>query len=125
MILCDTSIWIEFFRGKEPIFGIVSDGLAKCDILGLECVFGEVLQGVKGKQERRMVLDCWEALPKFDDVGLWLEAGEYSAIHGLPAKGVGLIDAAIAVATLKSSSLLWTLDKKLVSLLPGRHRFLP
>lgn len=125
MILCDTSIWIEFFRGNEPYFETVSTLLEKGNVLGLECIFGEILQGVKGKQERSIVLECWHALPKFQETGLWLEAGEYSTIHVLPARGVGLIDAAIAVATLKSSALLWTLDKKLASLLPGRHRFVP
>lgn len=86
-------------------------------------MFGELLQGVKGKQERKTVLDCWNSLPKMKEEDLWLEAGEYSAIHGLPAQGIGLIDAAIAVATLKTNSTLWTLDKKLISLIPIKYRF--
>lgn len=123
MILCDTSIWIEYFRGKSPYYDVVSSLLERGEALGLECVFGELLQGVIGKQERKLILECWDSLPKYREKGLWLEAGEYGAIHGFSGKGIGLIDAAIAIATLKSPAQLWTLDKKLNSTLPGRYRF--
>ena len=125
MIICDTSIWIEYFRGRVPYFEPVCSLLDRNEILGVECIFGELLQGVLGKQERKLILDVWENLPKFPETGLWLEAGEYSAIHSLPSRGVGLIDAAIAVATLKTKSSLWTLDKKLASLIPARQCFRP
>lgn len=94
-------------------------------MLGVECIFGELLQGVTAKQERRVVLQSWEGIHKLSEIGLWLQAGEYAAIQGLSTRGIGLIDAAIAVATLKSDSQLWTLDKKLVSLIAEKHRFTP
>lgn len=123
MILCDTSIWIEYFKAKSPYFDVVSSRLETGGILGLECIFGELLQGVLGRQERRIILECWDSLPTFSENGLWLEAEEYAAIHGFSAKGIGLIDAAIALTALKTSALLWTLDKKLQSAVPGRYRF--
>lgn len=123
MIICDTSIWIEYFRYSQPYFENVCGLLDGGEVLGLECVFGELLQGVKGKQERKIILECWDSLPKLSEVGLWLEAGEYAAIHGLSSRGIGLIDSAIVVATLKTHSLLWTLDKKLASLIPARRQF--
>ena len=121
MIILDTSIWIEFFRNRSPFFGAVGSLLESGEVLGLECVFGELLQGVIGKQERKIILECWDGIPKYTELNLWLEAGEYSAIHRLSTRGIGLIDAAIAVATLKTASSLWTLDKKLISILPGIH----
>ena len=99
--------------------------LDKGRVLGLEFIFGELLQGVTGKQERKLILECWDGIGKLSETGLWLEAGEYAAIHRLPTRGIGLIDATIAVATLKTGASLWTLDKKLNSLIPGRHRFVP
>jgi predicted nucleic acid-binding protein len=123
MIICDTSIWIEFFRNRSPYYDNLSAQLESEGVLGLECIFGELLQGVNGKKERNIILECWEGLPKYSEPNLWLEAGEYSAIHGLPARGVGLIDAAIAVAALKTGFPLWTLDKKLQSILPARSRY--
>ena len=125
MIICDTSVWIEYFRNRAPYFGTVCALLERGEVLGLECIFGELLQGVLGKQEREVILRCWEAIHKVSEVGLWLEAGEYAAIHGLSVRGVGLIDAVIACATFKSNSLLWTLDKKLSSVVPGKYRFTP
>jgi len=125
MIICDTSIWIEFFRERSPYFDEMYSLLEKGRVLGLECIFGELLQGATGKQERKHILEIWDNLPKFSQDGLWLEAGEYAAIHRISGKGIGLIDAAIALATLKVPAILWTLDKKLLSLVPGRYRFVP
>lgn len=125
MIICDTSIWIEYFRNHAPYYEFASTLLNRREILGVECIFGELLQGVIGKYERKIILECWEGIPKLSDTGLWLDAGEYAAIHGLSMRGIGLIDAVIAIATLKTNSLLWTLDKKLFSLIPGKHRFVP
>ncbi len=123
MIICDTSIWIEYFRNKSPYSKDVASALRKSEILGLECIFGELLQGVNDKQERKVILDYWESIPKTNEKGLWLEAGEYSAIHGLPGKGVSLVDAFIAIAAFKTDSKLWTLDKKLLALVPGKQRY--
>ena len=121
MVICDTSVWIEYFRGKNPYFDSVSALLSRREIIGLECVFGELLQGVMEKRERKVILECWDSLPKLSEAGLWLAAGEYAAIHRVSARGVGLVDAAIAVATLQTGSLLWTLDRTLAAVMPGRY----
>jgi predicted nucleic acid-binding protein len=123
MILCDTSVWIEYFRKRSPYFEILSSMLNKGNVLGLECIFGELLQGVIGKEERKIILECWKCIPHYEEGRLFLEAGEFSAIHRLQNRGIGLIDAAIAIATFRSNSALWTLDKKLLSLVPEKHRY--
>ena len=121
MIICDTSVWIEYFRGRRPYLEKVGAYLERLEVLGMECIFGELLQGAKGRQERSTIFKYWEVIPKMSEAGLWLEAGEYSAVQGLPSKGVGLIDAAIAVCTLKTEASLWTLDSKLSLLVPKKY----
>lgn len=123
MIICDTSIWIEYFKRRDPVFEIVSSLLEAREILGLECIFGELLQGVQGKEERKIILEYWNNIQKISEDSLFLEAGEFSAIHKLQNKGIGLIDSVIAIATFKSNSKLWTLDKKLLSIIPGKYKY--
>ncbi|GMO26182.1 MAG: hypothetical protein Ta2B_06280 [Termitinemataceae bacterium] len=51
MIILDTSVWIEFLRRNVKYFDPISQMLTKMDILAVEVVFGELLQGVKNKRE--------------------------------------------------------------------------
>lgn len=44
MILPDTTIWIEFFRGREPICADLARRMEDGDILAVAWVFGEILQ---------------------------------------------------------------------------------
>jgi len=34
------------------------------EVLAVECIFGELLQGAKNKQEKEIILDFWKYLPK-------------------------------------------------------------
>jgi predicted nucleic acid-binding protein len=51
MILVDTSIWIEFFKGNEPYFTKLKEIIESSDVLAHEVVFSELLQGCKNKTE--------------------------------------------------------------------------
>ena len=56
------------------------------EILAVECIFGELLQGVKEKSEKEILLKFWTHLPKehkehYENV--IIEAGEYSAKNKL------------------------------------------
>ena len=113
MILVDTSVWIEFLKKREPFHSQMKQYLERNEILAIECIFGELLQGAKNKREREIIDAYWRHLPKTDEQGLWIEAGRYSGEAGLPSKGVGLIDAVLLVASRRTGTQLWTLDKKL------------
>ncbi|MDR3170620.1 MAG: hypothetical protein LBU17_03210 [Treponema sp.] len=56
MIILDTSVWIEFLKKHEPYFSIISSLLAQREILAVECVFGELLQGIKTDEEQNIIL---------------------------------------------------------------------
>src|SRR3990172_4601718 len=114
MILADTSIWIEFLRAREPAFAAMALLLERQVVLGVECVFGELLQGARTTGERRTILAYWENVPKTDERQLWTEAGQCSGENNLLAKGVGLIDAAIIIAGRRTGARIWTLDEKLM-----------
>ncbi len=117
MVIADTSVWIEFLKNNEPIFSFFEDRLNNREILGIECVFGELLQGCANENEIKIVKEYWENLPKTDETTVWIEAGEYSGRNNLISRGVGLIDSVILVLAKRTKSKIWTLDKKLLKLL--------
>ena len=120
MIIADTSIWIEFLRGNPDLAPLMRSLLEDGRILALEPVFGELLQGARGEEERRVLHEYWEALPKTSENGLWIQAGRISSESGWIGKGLGLIDAVLVVAARTLSARLWTLDKKILRAIPPR-----
>lgn len=119
-IIADTGIWIEFLRNNPDIFAFMKELLEKSCIFGIECIFGELLQGVKSDRESKIILGYWEFLPKVDESCVWIEAGNYSNKNKLSEKGVGLIDCVLIVLSLKNNLKIWTLDKKLKGIVkPG------
>ena len=87
------------------------------EILGIGCVFGELLQGCANENEIKIVKGFWENIPKTDEANVWIEAGEYSGRNNLISRGVGLIDSVILILAKRIKSKIWTLDKKLLKLL--------
>ena len=124
-ILVDTSVWIEYFRGKPGYFSLCQGLLEKSQIKTLEVIFGELLQGALNKKESEILQSYYEYLPKINIADLAIFAGEYSRQHKLIGKGIGLIDSIIIVAALETNCKLWTLDKKLQNFIPDKFRFIP
>ena len=115
MILADTSIWIEFLRQSNSA---VNDRmllqLEEGDIFTLSAVFGELLQGVKNRDEYDLILDFWKSTPKIREDMLFIEAGKLSSTYKLLSNGIGLIDCYILAGAITSGIELWTLDKRLL-----------
>ena len=123
MVLADTSVWVEFLRGRPPYREGLSRLLKEGKVLAVEPVFAELLQGARDDRERVLLLEYWDNLPKPDVPDLWIMAGETSGRHRWTSKGVGLVDAAILTAARRTSSSLWTLDVRLKSLLKRAETF--
>lgn len=113
MIVADTSIWIDFFKGSLAHFTEMSIHLENREVLMPECIAGELLQGVRAKKEKDIILEYWSLLPTVSMDSLWVKAGIYSVEKKLVSKGIGLIDAVIITACRETESKLWTHDKKI------------
>jgi predicted nucleic acid-binding protein len=118
VIILDTTVWIEFLKKHEPYFTVISSLLEHKEILAVECVFGELLQGVKTEKEQNIILQYWNHLPKIDATETIIEAGIYSNKNKLLDKGVGLIDTIILIHGIRNQFKIWTLDKKFLNILP-------
>ena len=124
MIILDTSIWIEHLRNNSEYFPVVRELMENSEILAVECVFGELLQGVKNKSERDIIINFWIHLPKENYENIIVQAGEYSAQNKLLDHGVGLIDSIILMHGIKSNSKIWTLDTKFLRVIPDGLKYI-
>ncbi len=123
MIISDTSVWIEFFRGKISYRDFMGPLIEDGKVFALECIFGELLQGVRTQREIQVISEYWGNLPKIDHKGTWIEAGLLSSRGKWHSNGVGLIDLAIVSAARRAGFKIWTLDKKLMSVLSDSEIF--
>jgi len=116
VIVADTSIWIDFFKAKDEISSLMRFELKRNNILAVEVIFGELLQGAKTKRESSIIKSYWKNLSQATLPNTWIAAGEYASTHKTFAKGVGLIDVAIYIIAKSYDAKIWTLDKKLISI---------
>lgn len=123
MIILDTSVWIEFLKNSPEYYSKVKYLLENQQVLAVECIFGELLQGAKNKREVEIISLYWESLPKVKTENGWIQAGIYSSVNKLTSKGVGIIDSYIITAARNNNARIWSLDKKLNSLLKKEEIF--
>jgi predicted nucleic acid-binding protein len=123
MIILDTSVWIEHLKNNQNLFPKINKLLESKEILAVECIFGELLQGVKTEAEREIIINFWTYLPKEYYENIIIQAGEYSAKNKLLDHGVGLVDAIILMHGIKSNSKIWTLDNKFLKMIPEELRY--
>lgn len=107
MILADTSIWIDHFRGTNVAFGEI---LAKGLVLIHPFVLGELACG--NLKHRKQILADLQVLPvtvcASDDEVLRLI--EDKKLWGC---GIGWVDGHLLASALLSDCPLWTLDRQL------------
>jgi predicted nucleic acid-binding protein len=123
MIILDTSIWIEHLRNNQNFFPKTSKLLENREVFAVECIFGELLQGVKIDHEKGIILNYWAHLPKKYHEDIIVESGIYSAKNKLLDKGVGLIDTIILMHGIKNNFKIWTLDNKFLKIIPKKLKY--
>ncbi|MCC5815407.1 MAG: PIN domain-containing protein [Leptospira sp.] len=117
MILVDTSIWIEFFRGIDPYFTRLRKLIENSDIVAHEVIFGELFQGCKSKEELLFISEYLLCINRLNSEGSFIEGGKLSFQNKYISKGIGLIDSVLISEARKQKIQIWTLDKKLLKAL--------
>ena len=98
MILVDTSAWVEFFRGRDPLASAVDDALATDDAALCGPVETELRRGLRGRGEKERVVDLLATCHFLDaPPALWREAGDLGFV--LRARGVTVKTLDLLVAT--------------------------
>ena len=110
MILVDTSVWIDYFRGvarSRPL----ADLLETNEVLVHPFVRGELALG-RLSPTAVAVLDGLALLPEVRPV-IDGEVLEMVKARGLRGSGIGWVDAHLLAAAVSSGADLWTFDRHL------------
>jgi predicted nucleic acid-binding protein len=109
MILADTSVWVEFFRGRQP--ASFSVAITAKRILIHSAVIGELATG--NLRDRAATLAMLRSLPRAQS-GTTEECLQAIETHRLHRRGINWIDVQLLVAALLSHARLWSLDLALM-----------
>jgi predicted nucleic acid-binding protein len=110
MILADTSVWIDYLRGRLAGLGPPLDRGA---IMIHPFVIGEIM--LSGAYRRRGAIEQLHQLPRAP-LPRFAEAEALIIRESLDGRGVGYVDAVLLAAVrLSPGARLWTLDRKLHS----------
>ncbi|MCC6639884.1 MAG: PIN domain-containing protein [Deltaproteobacteria bacterium] len=111
MILVDTSAWIEFFRGSEPVASTVDRALESDEVALCGPVLTELRRSLRTPAERRRVLPLFSGCHLLEQPpALWEEAGDLGFALARRGASVKTLDLLIAVYALSHSVSLLTID---------------
>jgi tRNA(fMet)-specific endonuclease VapC len=116
MILVDTSAWIEFFRGREPVAGTVDRLLESNEVALCGPVITELRRGLR-PSERAKVMPLLAACHLLEQpAALWEEAGELGASLGRRGATLKSLDLLIATYALSHTVPLLSTDRDFLAL---------
>ncbi|MGH8141737.1 MAG: type II toxin-antitoxin system VapC family toxin [Steroidobacteraceae bacterium] len=109
MILVDTSVWIDHFRGTS---NALAEVLERGEVLMHPFVVGELACG--SLKDRSDVLDLLQQLPscvlaEHEEVLMFIETRK------LFGRGIGYVDAHLLASAAMQRAALWTRDRRLQS----------
>jgi hypothetical protein len=112
VILVDTSVWVEHFRGDlraERLPHLLEDG----QVLLHPWVLGELVLGGLGASRQAVIADLRRLppAPEVSDPEVLVLVQE----RGLSGRGIGWVDVHLVASACVAGSGLWTLDTRLAA----------
>ena len=112
LVLIDTSIWIEYFRGKKEVYKKVNELIDSGRVCSLGLITAELIQGAKTEKEIRVIKDIATVFPRpAEEPHSWENAGMLSFRLKKTGKGIGLADCYIATIAKENNAIIYTLDE--------------
>jgi tRNA(fMet)-specific endonuclease VapC len=111
-ILVDTSVWIDYFKGKPSLsLKKVDEILSKHEVYVPKVVIAELIQGSKSEREVSIIEDFVDAFNIIDQrEDSWIKAGKLSYNLKKKGKNVHLTDCYIAVIAQENGCRILSLD---------------
>lgn len=111
-VLIDTSVWVEYFRKKQPFFDRVEGIMEEGRVCTARFIVAEILQGARSETEFRTLQTATEIFHLLEErPETWIEAARLSSHMRGDGRPVGLGDCYIAVLAHQHDVGLLTLDK--------------
>jgi predicted nucleic acid-binding protein len=119
MIVIDTSVWIEFFKGRnQNLVKKIRELLDEESIYLPRLVFLEILNGV-GKNSIAPIKRVFSALPFLEaDASTWLKVEEWILKAANKGQRFGVIDLLIAAQAYENKAAVWSLDSDFKRMVP-------
>lgn len=110
-VLVDTTVWIEFFRGRSKVADRLESLLKENTVWTCGVVMFEILQGIRSEDEKNKILSVLASLPYIEMTKvLWQSAVAVST--SLEKKGLNppLSDIFIATIAIENDLSVYTID---------------
>ena len=109
MVLVDTSVWVEHFRGgDERLSSLLAQGAVVCHpVIIAELACADLVN-------RAEILELLKSIPAAPEIS-HDEALLFIELRGLMGLGLGYTDANLLASAVISKALLWTLNPALAS----------
>ncbi|MDO8885859.1 PIN domain nuclease [Candidatus Oleimmundimicrobium sp.] len=115
MILIDTSVWIDFFRGADTLHRVAMHKLIKEDDVCLaDIIVAEILQGIKSDKDFKVVKSRLLEFPIYSlkDVHSYIQSAQiYRACRRRGLTIRKLVDCFIAQIAIENGLVLFHNDK--------------
>lgn len=118
MILVDSSVWIDYFNGRDTIQTAKLDELLGADLLGLgDLILTEVLQGFRSDADYRVAKQMLTSLTVFNMLGLEVAIKSADNFRELREQGITIrktVDVIIATFCIENGHSLLFSDKDFI-----------
>ncbi len=118
MILVDSSVWIDYFNGKDTIQTAKLDDLLGTELLGIgDLMLTEVLQGFRSDADYRVAKQILTSLNVFNMLGLEIAIKSADHFRALRKQGITIrktVDVIIATFCIENGHSLLFMDKDFI-----------
>jgi predicted nucleic acid-binding protein len=115
VILVDSSVWIDYFRSADtPQVALLDSLLGRSPLVVGDVIAAEVLRGVRGDQEFKLVKQALEAFDHIDLIGYDIAVKASQNYRKLRSMGITIrktIDTLIATRCIEDGLTLLHADK--------------
>lgn len=118
MILVDSSVWIDYFNGRDTIQTAKLDDLLGEELLGIgDLILTEVLQGFRADADYRVAKQMLTSLTVFNMLGLEIAIKSADNFRELRKQGITIrktVDVVIATFCIETGHSLLFADKDFI-----------
>ena len=111
MIAVDTSVWVDFFRGRQPVAGKLLQLLDGDEVALPIPVRIEILAGARREEQARLarVLGALPLLRTTDET--WRRIERWVVTGGAAGQRFGMGDLLVAAVAAENDCAVWSLDQ--------------